>query len=309
MMEIPPGNFIGERSDEERAAKREEYKRVLLAKLEYFRIELDPDRKDQHLIVNPEVIDDLVDFAEITRDDSVLEIGSGPGNITEKLGEVAGRVYALEIDPRFKQILEDLRSKNPNIEIIIGDYFNIELPEFNKIVANPPFSVLEPMLQKFSKEGIESVTLVIGEKYYRRATARIGTDNFTKTSLFTQADFEVEFMRRLGKEDFYPKSREIAVITKLVRKGRTIDVLLQQIAGAFSEDAGMSVKRLVNNICAEYSTPKGKITPDNYDQFITVDSLNLPREIMNKRLQALSNREISRLVACLVGVKEQGRRR
>ncbi len=292
-----------EKSDFERRDIIEQYKSNLFRKLETFGIQLDPDRKDQHLVVNPYIIDDLISFGEIKQGDTVLEIGGGPGNITEKLAKKAGRVYVLEIDKRFQPILESLKKENPNIEIIMGDFLNVTLPKFNKIVANPPFSILEPMIQRFAEKKFELATLILGENYYKRVIAKPGTDNFTKTSLFTQAFFIPEYLKNLDKEDFYPKSRERAVIMKLISNGKNGNPILQQVSDAFSETAGMRVGFLVNNICDQYGMPKGDVTEKNYQQVVTPASLNISLPILSKRLQELSNKEISQLVEKLLGIK------
>lgn len=291
------------KTDLEKRDTIEQYKSNLFRKLETFGIRLDPDRKDQHLVVNPYVIDNLISFGEIGQDDTVLEIGGGPGNITEKLAKKAGYVYTLEIDKRFQPILESLKIENPNIEIIMGDFLHITLPKFNKIVANPPFSILEPMIQRFAEEKFELAALILGENYYKRVIAKPGTDNFTKTSLFTQAFFTTEYLKNLDKEDFYPKSRERAVIIKLISNGKSADPLLQQISNAFSKTAGKRVSFLVNNICNQYGTPRDKITEKNYEQIVTPASLNISSLILSKRLQELSNKEMNQLIEKLLSIR------
>jgi 16S rRNA (adenine1518-N6/adenine1519-N6)-dimethyltransferase len=293
--------------DLERQNIIEKYKSDLFQRLEAFGIHLDPDGKDQHLVVNPYVIDDLISFGEIGQGDTVLEIGGGPGNITERLAKLAGHVYTVETDIKFQSILESLKVENSNLEIIMGDFLDIELPKFNKIVANPPFSILEPMIQRFAEERFELASLILGENYYKRVMAKPGTENFTKTSLFTQAHFIPEFLKNLDKEDFCPKSRERAVIMKLISSGKSANSLLQQISDAFSKTAGKRVSFLVNNICNQYGTPKGKITEKNLEQIITSASLNIPSHILSKRLQELSNREISQLVEKLLRIRSKHR--
>lgn len=306
------GNLINNKSREidlERRIIMDQYKSSLFGRLESFDIHLNPDEKDQHIIINPYVIDDLISFADIEACDVVLEIGSGPGNITERLAKKAGHVYALEIDKKFESILTTTQKENPNVEIVMADFLHTPLPKFNKIVANPPFSILEPMIQRFAEERFESATLVLGENYSKRTVARPGTDNFTKTSLFTQAFFASEYCRGLNREDFYPQSRERAVIMKLISKGKNADPILQQISEAFSNAAGKRVSFLVNNICGQYGMPNsGRITKKNYEQIIAPVSLNISPFILSKRLQELSNREISKLVGKLVSLKMNHRK-
>lgn len=290
---------------EEALMKKEKYKIDLLEKIKSFGIELDPDKKDQHLIVDPEVIDDMISFAEISQNDVVLEIGSGPGNITEKLAEKAGYVHAVEIDSRFEPILEDLQNKCSNVNVLIGDFLKLKLPEFNKIVANPPFSILEPMIQKLSDLNVEQIVLAIGEKYYRRSIATPGSSDFTKTSLFTQAHFEPSILKKLEKGVFFPKSREIAVIMKLTSIERWDNQIMKKISDDFSKKAGERVNILVNNISNRYGPRIAKSDLKNYSDKITPLSLHISKDILGKRLQELSNNELSILVEKLIGIEQK----
>ena len=195
------------------------------------------------------------------------------------------------------------------VDILLAVFQQAELPELKKMVANPPFSILEPMIQKISHLRIDLASLIIGENYNSRAIAKPGTGNFTKTSLFTQAYFSPEILKKLEKEDFSPRSREQAVIMRLVSLGREGDPLLQTISDAFSEIAEKRVQFLVDNICHEYGTPRGKITLQNYDQMITPSMLNISPSLLSRRLQELSNREISQLVSKLISIRDRRRRR
>ena len=96
---------------------------------------------------------------------------------------------------------------------------------------------------------------------------------------------------------------------RLVSLGREGDPLLQTISDAFSEIAEKRVQFLVDNICHEYGTPRGKITLQNYDQMITPSMLNISPSLLSRRLQELSNREISQLVSKLISIRDRRRRR
>ena len=73
----------------------------------------------QNFLSNPKILDKIVDAAEITKEDTVLEIGPGTGNLTKKLAEKSGQVVAIEKDHR---LIESLRAEMPsNVKVIEGD--------------------------------------------------------------------------------------------------------------------------------------------------------------------------------------------
>jgi 16S rRNA (adenine1518-N6/adenine1519-N6)-dimethyltransferase len=98
----------------------------ILDLLDKYDIKLDPDRKDQHILISRETINQLVNSAELTPDDVILEIGPGPGQITEVIAQNAGKVYAIEVDERFRPVLDDLQKKYGNLEVIFGSALDVK---------------------------------------------------------------------------------------------------------------------------------------------------------------------------------------
>ena len=91
-----------------------------------------PDkRRDQHFLTDRHVLERIVAAADIQPDEVVLEIGAGPGNLTELLAPRAKHVYAVELDPRFAEKLEaDFAGKN--VTILRGNALKIDFPCFER---------------------------------------------------------------------------------------------------------------------------------------------------------------------------------
>ncbi len=116
-----------------------------------------PDKKqDQYFLVDNEIIDYEIKLAKLQKDDTVLEIGAGPGNLTEKLAEKA-RVIAVERDRRFVPLLEKIE----NAEIVNDDALKvIKKLKFNKVVSNIPYSLSQKLLLELLKKKWEIMVLV-----------------------------------------------------------------------------------------------------------------------------------------------------
>jgi len=95
-------------------------------------------RLGQHFLVDGEVARRQVEFAGIGSDDTVLEIGPGTGVLTGALSERAGRVIAVELD---EKLAGSIRREFPSVEVIVGDARTVDLPEFDKVVANIPYYI------------------------------------------------------------------------------------------------------------------------------------------------------------------------
>lgn len=275
--------------------KEDSLKSEILDLLDRFSIRLDPDRKDQHILTSKELIKRLVDSAELTSNDSVLEIGPGPGQITEIITQNAGQVYAVEIDERFKPILDDLQKKYKNLEVIFGSAIDINWPAVNKVVSNPPFSILEPLIERLVKEkrvGLSS--FIIGEKYYQRCTAV--KDRATRTSIMTQAFFDVKLISEIDGDKFFPQSREKAVIMQLLRKDKKqSDFGLRLLVSRMVNTPNESVIGLLRDIINE----KVNLRTMDYQNIPTVKSLNVPETTLRKSLRDLDNTDINILAKAI----------
>jgi len=273
----------------------------ILNLLDKYDVKLDPDRKDQHILTSRESITRLVDSAELSPEDVVLEIGPGPGQITEVIAQNSGKVYAVEIDERFRPILDDLQRKCENLEVIFGSALDIKWPTVNKLVSNPPFSILEPLIERLVKEKkIKTCSFVIGEKYYQRCAAV--KDSATRTSLMTQAFFDVELVAKIDGDKFFPQSREESVIMRLLRKDKKkSDFGLRLLVSRMVNTPNESVVRLLRDIINE----KVNLRTMDYRNIPTVKSLNIPESTLRKSLRDLDNRDIN-ILARAIGSLRRG---
>jgi len=273
----------------------------ILNLLEKHDIKLDPDYKDQHILISKEIITQLVDSADLTSEDVVLEIGPGPGQITKAIAEKAGKVYAIEIDKRFEPILKDLQKQYNNLEIIFGSALDVEWPTVNKVVSSPPYSILEPLIERLiTKKKIESCSLVIGEKYYQRcATSK---NRATKTSLMTQAFFDVELVSKVSSNKFFPQSREESVIMRLLRKDKKkADFGLRLLVSRMINTPNESVINLTRDIINE----KINLRTMDFGNIPTVKSLNIPESMLRKSLRDLDNTDINALARVIGSLKKR----
>lgn len=104
---------------------------------------------DQHFLRSSRLAAELVRCAGLTRADLVLEIGAGRGRLTSELAQVAGRVLAVELDPRLAQALRVRFGRRPNVTIIQADALELPLPaEPFRVVANLPFGQTAAFLHR-----------------------------------------------------------------------------------------------------------------------------------------------------------------
>lgn len=139
----------------------------------------------QNFLVSDEAVERIVESAEISKEDLVIEIGPGLGTLTNELLKKAKKVIAIELDSRMVEILEERFSLFNNFEIINDDVLKVDLvniikseKENNeikeaKIVANLPYYITTPIIMKLleSRLDLESITVMIQKEVAERLCA------------------------------------------------------------------------------------------------------------------------------------------
>lgn len=171
----------------------------------------------QNFLTDEQVLADIVAAAEITGDDTVVEIGPGLGTLTFALARTAKQVIAIEAD---YELAEYLRPRVPkNVTIIAGDAlktdWHVTIPGAYKIVANIPYSITSPLLRKiFTHPQPPAVTVLLVQKELaERITAAPGKSERGMLTILTEASATAEIIRTVPAAAFYPAPKvESAVI-------------------------------------------------------------------------------------------------
>ncbi len=180
-------------------------------------------RLGQNFLVNPDVISDILDFADISPDDIVLEIGPGVGFVTEQLVKYAKKVIAIELDEEAIKELEKIECDN--LEIIHQDILKTNIwelvPEGEKVkvVANIPYYITAPIiahllgevddLDNKNRNSIKDIILMVQEEVARRVVADETSPSKEYGLLTILAQFwaDCEILRLVGRRSFYPSPK------------------------------------------------------------------------------------------------------
>lgn len=186
-----------------------------------YKYNLRPNRDlGQNFLIVPDIIERNVERAELKRDDTVLEIGPGLGLLTDELSKRAGKVYAIEKDPR---IIEILRKEYlwPNVEVIHGDALKVEWPPFNKMVSNLPYQISSPVTFKLLRHEFEKAVLIYQLEFAQRMVAKPGDKNYSRLSLMIHARANVNLVEKIGKGAFWPRPKVDSAVVILEPKPKS----------------------------------------------------------------------------------------
>ncbi|MDE5679461.1 MAG: 16S rRNA (adenine(1518)-N(6)/adenine(1519)-N(6))-dimethyltransferase RsmA [Lachnospiraceae bacterium] len=182
----------------------------------------------QNFLVDTHVLEKIMDAAEITREDCVVEIGPGIGTMTQYLAERAREVVAVEIDKKLIPILEETLAAYDNVTVLNEDIIKVDLnhivKEKNegkpiKVVANLPYYITTPIIMSLfeSHVPLKSVTVMVQKEVAERMQAGPGTKSYGALSLAVQYYAKPEVIANVPPNCFIPRPNVGSAVIRLTR--------------------------------------------------------------------------------------------
>ena len=229
----------------------------------------------QNFLIDTHVLDKIVESANITKDDFVLEIGPGIGTMTQYLAYAAREVVAVEIDKVLIPILEDTLKDFENVIIINNDILKVDIAkiaeEHNnnhpiKVVANLPYYITTPIIMGLfeSHVPIESITVMVQKEVADRMQVGPGTKDYGALSLAVQYYAKPVIVANVPPNCFMPRPKVGSAVIRLERyKVPPVEVenekLMFQIIRASFNQRRKTLANGLNN-STEIDLPKDVIT-------------------------------------------------
>lgn len=206
----------------------------------------------QNFLINMGILEEIIEAAQITADDYVLEIGPGIGTMTQYLCESARKVATVEIDTSLIPILKDTLSAYDNVDVINEDILKINLAEFVreknggkpvKVVANLPYYITTPIIMQLfeSHAPIDSITIMVQKEVAERMQQGPGNKEYGALSLAVQYYALPEIIADVSPDCFIPQPKVGSSVIRLTRHEKPpVDVkseklLFQVIRASFNQ--------------------------------------------------------------------------
>ena len=182
----------------------------------------------QNFLIDKNVLESIVEAAQVTEEDCVLEIGPGIGTLTQYLAEAAGKVVAVEIDKTLMPVLADTLSEYDNVTVINEDVLKVDIgaiaQEHNggrpmKVVANLPYYITTPIIMKLFESGapIESITVMVQKEVADRMTEGPGSKDYGSLSLAVGFYAEAEAVCDVPPSSFIPQPNVGSAVVRLTK--------------------------------------------------------------------------------------------
>ena len=223
----------------------------------------------QHFLVDPHVVDKIIYAADLSMDDCVLEIGPGPGGLTQAMLGYAGHIIAVELDKQLIPVLTDLFA-GPNFTLVQGDILKVNLSEILaphtgrpiKVVANLPYYITTPVILYLLESGLpfESITVMVQKEVAKRMAASPGTKDYGSLTLAVGYYADVSLVANVPVNSFMPRPAVDSAVVKLVPRPAPVVAadktqLFDVIHAAFNQRR----KTLVNGLSSGLKMDKNHV--------------------------------------------------
>ena len=253
----------------------------------------------QNFLTDKNIIDEIIESAQIGPEDLVMEIGPGMGVITMEAAEKAKKVIAVEIDKNLIPILKETLKDYDNVEIINKDILKTDVnglidgckEKFAgvKILGNLPYYITTPIIMKLLEDGVkaDSITIMMQKEVADRIKALPGTKAYGALSVAVQYYCTAEAVVTVPKEVFMPQPKVDSTVLRLcIRKEKPViledrDMFFRCVKAGF----GQRRKTLLNSLMGI----------DNITKDIVRDALEKAGIDPSRRAETLNLEEFAKL--------------
>lgn len=166
----------------------------------------------QNFLISEEIVESIIEMANVNKDDTIIEIGPGLGTLTAKLAENSKEVFAIELDNNMITVLSERFSLYDNVNIIHGDVLKTDLNSIIngknniKVVANLPYYITTPIIMKLLEENlkIDQITVMVQKEVGERFTASPNGKEYGAITVSINYYTEPSIVIDVPRENFNP---------------------------------------------------------------------------------------------------------
>lgn len=189
--------------------------------LNQYNIRPDPGQ-GQHFLTDESTLDFITDVAELDDTDTVLEIGAGIGNLTEKLVPHCSQVIAVERDPRLAAVLRD-RFDEDAVTVVEDDILTIDFPHCDKCVSNLPYYISSEITEQLAENGVFSIVMY-QKAFADRVCAAPGDKQYSRISVLTRFYYHPQMLLHVEPDMFTPPPQVESALVRLRPRDTLPDV-------------------------------------------------------------------------------------
>ena len=253
----------------------------------------------QNFLIDQNVVDGIIEKAAVNKNDLIIEIGPGLGNLTSPLLENAGKVICIELDPKMVSILKDRFSLYENFELIHDDVLKVDLNKIieensnlksAKVVANLPYYITTPIIMKLleDKLNLESITVMVQKEVAERLADKPGGKEVGAITYSINYYTNPEIIIDVPRDSFIPAPNVDSAVIKLdVLKEPKVNVLDEELFFKVIKFAFLQKRKTLMNSLAN----SGLVSKEFIENMLKV--LNIDLKVRAEQLSLENFKEIS----------------
>jgi len=222
----------------------------------------------QNFITDTNLLNAIVKDTGITREDEVLEIGTGAGTLTQIIAENCKKVITYEIDKKLTEILQATLSPLANCVSHITDVMKMTLSQIEDefegkyhIIANLPYYITTPIIFKFlNSSKLITMNIMVQKEVAERICAKPNTKNYGIISILINAVADAKISRIVNRNMFTPPPNVDSAIVQITKNNKYPNLNIEQFGELVHCSFAMRRKTLVNNLSTYYQKTKDEIT-------------------------------------------------
>lgn len=240
----------------------------------------------QNFLINEDVLDEIIETAQVKPDDVVLEVGPGLGILTIELAKKAKKIIAVEKDKELCEILQKILidQRINNVEIVNADILKYKIENNNyKVVANIPYYLTSPLIRMFleSENKPSEIILMIQKEVAQRICA--SPPKMSLLAVSVQFYAKPEIVSCVSKNSFYPVPKVDSAIVKITPQTAP-EIDTKKFFGVVKRGFASKRKMLKNNISG-INFEKLNLNPNIRAENLTIDDwIKLYTILTNKNL-------------------------
>lgn len=260
----------------------------------------------QNFLTDTALLDEIVEKAGVTENDTVLEIGCGAGALTTALAKKAKKVVGYEIDLRLKPVLNQVLSDFNNVEIVFNDVMKVKLSELERklggkyiMVANLPYYITTPIIMRFleNSKNIKAMVIMVQEEVAFRLAAKESSSDYGAITVGINLRGSAQVILRVPRDKFTPPPNVDSAVVKIQVQenkysGVDYDAVRDIVRCAFSSRRKMLVNNLMNVYRLSRSCAEGILTLSDIP--LTVRGENLSADDYVRLSKVFKEKEINK---------------
>lgn len=220
----------------------------------------------QNFLLDQNILNNIVNLGNISKDTFVIEIGVGAGALTKKISEKAKIVLGYEVDLNLQEPLKEILKDYKNVDIIYDDFLNRNIKEDIKkyeykdimVVANLPYYITTPIITKFIDEKIdvEKIIVMVQNEVADRFAATPGTKSYNSLTIFLNYYFNIKKAFVVSRNVFYPRPNVDSAIVVFEKKQDKIILKDESLFFKLVKDSFKQKRKTLKNNLSGYDLDK-----------------------------------------------------